>query len=334
MGTRTMGKLSNPEKYKASDWSKLSRRARGPRGHRSSKIKRRMVQHVQSRNDLTPSAKLVGAILVNWYNEGRGYSWPAIATLVEETGLGARTVNRATAELHVLGIIHKAVGGGWDRGKIRHKSNQYYPAFSLVLELAENGGNLPKHPANMASPPIWQGTNEDSRQNSAEVPRQNGTPYGDRHMANASASPDTANASTGSPASASELEDVSLEWEEDESSEREYSIITLASKVTVEMAGKSWDVLNGEFDKLARNWPLSDDMRFGLDEFTLETMCAADGDASKIETLAGDEYDVLITRPPGWRSVVQGMPCGDWKSELQTVGNLGPDSRIKIAFWH
>ncbi len=100
-----MGKLSNPEKYKASDWSKLSRRARGPRGHRSSKIKRRMAQHIQSRTDLTPSAKLVGAILVNWYNEGRGYSWPSTATLASELGLGVRSVQRATGELDELGVV-------------------------------------------------------------------------------------------------------------------------------------------------------------------------------------------------------------------------------------
>ena len=140
----------NPEVYKASDWSKLSRRARGPRGHRSSKIKRRMVQHVQSRNDLTPSAKLVGAILVNWYNEGRGYSWPSTATLASELGLGVRSVQRATGELDELGVVHKVVGGGWDKAKIRHKANLYYPAFSLVLENAETPGNLRKYPARMA----------------------------------------------------------------------------------------------------------------------------------------------------------------------------------------
>jgi len=187
------------EKYTSKDWAGLSRRARGPRNHRAARIKSRMAQHIQGRTDLTPSAKLVGPILVRWYNEKRGYSWPPNSILAAETGLTERSVHRATAELHELGIVHKVIGGGWDKGKIRHKSNLYYPAFSLVLESAEKPGNPPEYPDNLSSLTECQGTKSNNRRNSAEVPCQNVTPYGDKHMAGASASP-SANAAASRPA--------------------------------------------------------------------------------------------------------------------------------------
>ena len=72
--------------------------------------------------------------------------------------------------------------------KVRHKANLYYPAFSLVLESAEKGGNLRKYRDNMSPETNCLPLKGENRRNTAEVPGQNVSPYGDKHMANANAS--------------------------------------------------------------------------------------------------------------------------------------------------
>lgn len=177
------------EKYTSKDWAGLSRRARGPRNHRAAKIKARMVQHIQSRDDVTPSAKLVGGLLVRWYNERAGYSWPSRSVLATETGLTQRSIRRATGELHELGIVFKVTGGGWDRGKIRHKSNMYYPAFSLVLESAEKPGNPPEYRDKLSPGSNCPPSKASNRRISAEVRGQIVPLYSDNDIAGATATP-------------------------------------------------------------------------------------------------------------------------------------------------
>ena len=241
-----------------------------------------------------------------------------------------RAVNSATNKLHALGLIIKVIGGGWDQGKIRHIPNKYYPAFSKITNgnggLVKNGSDLsgssPETRSNAGAPPASPASPQDlrvskseNRQFSKGTPRKSCTPYSDNGMANAIASPVTADASTVSLAPAEEL-DV----DPDDNSPREHGIITLASDIF--FPGYR-PFLN--LDTITSGQDLSDDTLCGLDMYISELIYSEN-------PLAGDEYDVLITRKPGAHSIVQGMPVGVWKAELQNLEPLSDSSRIKLVF--
>jgi len=122
-----------PEIYDLGHWRGLPKRARGPKKHPAAKVKREMAAYIQRHPELSNGAKLVGALLVSWYSESKRCAWPSNKTVSEELAIGVRRVQEYTAELHEQGLIYKVVGGGWDKGTVRHTSNRYYPAFSRVV---------------------------------------------------------------------------------------------------------------------------------------------------------------------------------------------------------
>jgi hypothetical protein len=161
--------LTEPEVYKKAFWSDLPKRSRGRKDHPAARVKAAFSDYIRKHPELSSSAKLVGGLITSWYSESRGYAWPSNSAMAEDLGLGVRTVRMATGELHERGLIHKVEGGGWDRRRVRHISNQYYPAFSMVLnqdngaiiknapylcqESPETRSNLRKYPAESAPRP-------------------------------------------------------------------------------------------------------------------------------------------------------------------------------------
>ena len=106
--------------------------------------------------ELTPSAKVVGALLLEHYNIATGQCYPSFDKLAEESQLDRSTVIRGINELVDRGWFRCSRGGG------RGKSNHYEPAFERVaassLFLAktvavssEKGGDLA--PKTVASTP-------------------------------------------------------------------------------------------------------------------------------------------------------------------------------------
>jgi hypothetical protein len=171
-------------------------------------VKAELRSYIQRHPGLSNAEKLVGGLLVDWYNPARGYAWPSVRQVSEALDLGESTIHRATAKLDQLGLIRKKVGGGWDGKKARHRANEYYPAFSLVLnpttrqiiknapypslESPETRRNPGKYALNAAGSRNERVLLAGTPQETAEVPPRNETPYTDTvDAAGASASPAT-----------------------------------------------------------------------------------------------------------------------------------------------
>ena len=209
--------LSEPEVYNLKHWRGLPDRSRGSKNAPAFKYKLEFCRYINKAPRLSDATKRIGRAIVEHYNEARGCAWPSNRYLSEELDKDETTIRRATNLLHERGLIHKTVGGGWDRGKVRHKANQYYPAFALItnpttgalvenapylyLESSETRSNTGKYPGGSPGTPFVQGVNHDNRQSSAEVPRPDAPPRSDNVVASAIASPISPDGSNGSLAS-------------------------------------------------------------------------------------------------------------------------------------
>jgi DNA-binding MarR family transcriptional regulator len=79
---------------------------------------------------LTRTARAVGIVLANLYNEREGYAFPSLDYLAEHIGAPIASVKRAIVDLEEKGYLtHK-------RGSGRHRSNEYKPAFERGAELS------------------------------------------------------------------------------------------------------------------------------------------------------------------------------------------------------
>lgn len=204
------------------DINKLPKRSRGPKKLPLSKIVFTFRQYINRHPALTATTKQVACLLAGWYNPTRRMAWGRRETIAEDLSLGVRTVARATAILHDLGLVFTASGG---YGSVR--ANQYVPNLWLVVNehtgaIIKNakydfsGCNPRKYAESVGQTgtpnPVGQtgtpesGQKREKRLTSANPVGQTGTLHSDNGVGGAPASPASANATARSAPAPSEKE--------------------------------------------------------------------------------------------------------------------------------
>ena len=73
------------EKYNLEHWRAVPDRSRGTWARPAAKFKREFAGYINRTRDLTATDKLVGRLLVDYYNEKYGCAWPSAKTIAEDT---------------------------------------------------------------------------------------------------------------------------------------------------------------------------------------------------------------------------------------------------------
>lgn len=88
------------------------------------------------------AAKSVQTYIATFYNEDKGYSFPSMNTIEENTGASRSTIRRAIVEMEASGLWYVAPGK-WNKAEKKNYNNKYYPLAWTYNELPDGSVYIP-----------------------------------------------------------------------------------------------------------------------------------------------------------------------------------------------